>query len=99
MPKKQQKETSATSTAVKPNGKTGEYNRTRIAARDGIGTAGGMLSVLDAIVVDHSEAPEIDPNLLIRSISKVQGLVGLGIRAAAEARRNPNFKSQFFLSA
>jgi hypothetical protein len=85
MPKKQQKEAIATSTTTKTNGKAVNYNRTRLAARDGIGTAGGMLSVLDAIVVDHSEAPQFDPNLIIRSISKVQGLVGLGIRAAAEA--------------
>lgn len=59
-----------------------------------------MMGVIDAICIDHAEGDaDIDPNLIYKGITKMQGLAGLAIRAAAEARRNPQFKNTFFLTA
>lgn len=97
--KRAQKAVRSNNGAVQANGNSATYGRTRNAARDGIATAATMMALLNAICMDHSEEAEMDPELLLKTAGKAQGLIGLGIRAASEARRNPQFKSPFFLTA
>jgi hypothetical protein len=96
MSKAKQNGTHSTQTTIHPSGDSPLGGRTRAAARNGISTARQQLAVLDAICKDHAdEADVMDPNVIFKAITKVQGVVGLGIRGAAEARRNPQFKSDF----